>query len=101
MMTFPEYLEEMRMKEVAPGVAIPAPSKLPAPKPRPPKPLVPAAKPKAPALEPLTLGQALEKSAQIAVLGKFARERLERGRARGATGAERWRESGARTPPAP
>jgi len=88
MMTFLNYLAEMRMKTVAPGIAIPAPSKTPAPKPKPLKPLVPAAKPKAPAAEPLTLGQALEKSAQITVLAKFADAQLRQNQARDAVGED-------------
>jgi len=98
MMTFLNYLAEMRMKQVAPGIAVPVPTEPPAPKPKPPKPPVPAAKAKAPALEPLTLDQALEKSAQITILAKFADAQLRQNQARDAVREERrevWK------PPAP
>ena len=88
MMTFSQYMAEASMKPVAPGIAVPVPSK-PAAKGKAPGPLVPPAKPKASDLKPLTFVQALEKSAQISAFAQVAADELDQSRARKAVDRER------------
>ena len=88
MKTFRQFLSEMQMKQIASGIEIPVPGKPPG-KPKASGPLVPPAKPKAPELKPLTLGQGVRKSAQITTMAKTISDELERSRARKAVDRER------------